>query len=78
MQGKKDKQNSKGLMKRLTEEVGFFFIFLMAVEDDSLMSLGNLFHSFGPAIEKDLEPADREGLCSQRRVNQNEYSLTPI
>ena len=31
----------------------------MAVEDDSLMSLGNLFHSFGPAREKDLEPADR-------------------
>ncbi len=32
----------------------------MAVEDDSLMSLGNLFHSFGPAREKDLEPTDRE------------------
>ena len=35
----------------------------MAVEDDSPMSLGNLFHSFDPAREKDLEPADREGLC---------------
>ena len=39
----------------------------MAVDDDSLMSLGNLFHSLGPAREKDLEPADREGLFSQRR-----------
>ena len=37
----------------------------MAIEDDSLTISGNLFHSFGPAREKDLELADREGLCSQ-------------
>ena len=57
-QRKKDEQNSKGIMTRLTEKVGFEGFFEMAVEDDSLMSLSNLFHSFGPAREKYLEPAD--------------------
>ena len=40
-------------MTRLTEKVGVeFFFFKWQLEDDSLINLGNLFHSFGPAREK--------------------------
>ena len=66
-QSKETRKTKQQKINDKTVKVCLRFFLKMGVEDDSLMSLGSLFHSFGPAKEKDLEPADRESLCSQRR-----------
>ena len=53
-------------MTRLTEKVGLRFFLKMGVEDDSLMSLGNLFHSFGPVREKILSRRSRRPVLTEK------------